>query len=70
MQIHPECVYVIIAATALLYNIAVQKRIPLPRQGEVVLEADENPTAAPVIPEDIFGRLVRNHIINNLLPEA
>lgn len=64
MRMHPERVCVVIAATAVLHNICVKKRIPLMMQGEVVLEADENPVAA--IPEDIGGRLGRNHIINNI----
>ncbi|XP_033995593.1 putative nuclease HARBI1 [Trematomus bernacchii] len=66
MRMHPERVCVIIAATAVLHNICVKKRIPLPMQGDLVLEADENPVAPAGIREDIGGRLTRNHIINNL----
>lgn len=58
---YPECVCVIIAANAVLHNICVKKRTPIPRQQEVVLETDDNPLA-PVI----GGRLVHTHIINNL----
>ncbi|XP_049430488.1 putative nuclease HARBI1 [Epinephelus fuscoguttatus] len=64
MRMHPERVCVVIAAAAVLHNICIKKRIPLPRQEDVVPEVDENP--APAIPEDISGRLARNHIINNL----
>ncbi|KAL7395824.1 hypothetical protein ABVT39_024009 [Epinephelus coioides] len=64
MRMHPERVCVVIAAAAVLHNICIKKRIPLLRQEDVVPEVDENP--APAIPEDISGRLARNHIINNL----
>lgn len=65
MRLHPERVCVIIAATVVLHNICVLRRLPLPGQVHVAgLEDVENPVGPNQ--EDIGGRLVRNHIIANL----
>ncbi|KAK7939911.1 hypothetical protein WMY93_003237 [Mugilogobius chulae] len=66
LRMHPERVCIVIAATVVLHNICVKKRLPLPRQEDAPVMPEDEENAIIAVPDEISGRLVRNHLINSL----
>ena len=55
MRMHPQRVCVIIAATVVLHNIRVLRRLPVPRQVDVAgLDEVENPVGPHQV-DDLFA---------------
>ncbi|KAL2102183.1 hypothetical protein ACEWY4_001351 [Coilia grayii] len=66
IRMHPERVCTVIAACIVLHNMCIAKRIPLPRQNHLPMPEEDDPVVPLSRFEDVSGRLVRAHIVDNL----
>lgn len=66
IRMHPERVCTVIAACIVLHNMCIAKRIPLPRQNHLPMPEEDDPVVPLGRFEDVSGRLVRAHIVDNL----
>lgn len=63
IKMEPERTYTIMCAAAVLHNICIAKRVPLPVENLGPMEAEVEHIRKPATEEDVTVHLIRSNII-------